>query len=304
MATSGRRAKRSASNMPAASAYPQRPAMRGSRVPTAVWMVLLLCALIAGLFVGHFVFREKVNFGKLNGQTVITEKQLDDAVATYVYEGETYEVTARDAIAQASSLDSVTAGDGKYLAPSAESVLSAARTAILMREVDARGITVSDEELIAYATSTFGTDDIASLAGAYGMDETTIRDRLRESAAIAKLRAEVVTPAVGEPTQPTPPEDGDPATVSADYAAYIIGLAGAEWDSANGIWASPDGPYATALQNYDVRSDAASYEAAQTAYNVAYQQYSEGAVSEAQQWTSFVNERLCKAKLAMSSLAS
>ena len=142
MATSGRRAKRSASNMPAASAYPQRPAMRGSRVPTAVWLVLLLCALIAGLFVGHFVFREKVNFGKLNGQTVITEKQLDDAVATYVYEGETYEVTARDAIAQASSLDSVTAGDGKYLAPSAESVLSAARTAILMREVDARGITV------------------------------------------------------------------------------------------------------------------------------------------------------------------
>ena len=243
MATSGRRAKRSASNMPAASAYPQRPAMRGSRVPTAVWLVLLLCALIAGLFVGHFVFREKVNFGKLNGQTVITEKQLDDAVATYVYEGETYEVTARDAIAQASSLDSVTAGDGKYLAPSAESVLSAARTAILMREVDARGITVSDEELIAYATSTFGTDDIASLAGA-------------------------------------------------------------EWDSANGIWVSYDGPYATALQNYDVRSDAASYEAAQTAYNVAYQQYSEGAVSEAQQWTSFVNERLCKAKLAMSSLAS
>lgn len=296
--------KAATSSFPSAEAYPQKAGLRGSRVPTLVWIVLLLIALILGLFVGHFVLREAVSFGSLNGVTTIPESKLDDTVATYVYEGETYKISARDAIAQSSSLHAVMNADGDYLVPSSESILSAARTQILMREVEARGITASDEEMLAYAVSTFGTDDIASLASAYGMDESTMRDRLRESAAIAKLRAEVVTPAQDAPAQPMPPEDGDPGAVSADYAAYIIGLAGVEWDGAQGIWASPDGPYATALQGYDVSNEAASYEAAQVAYNVAYQQHSGAQIAQATEWTNFVNERLCKAKLAMSSLVS
>ena len=262
--------------------------------------------LIAGLFVGHFVLRERMTFGAINGKTTISESDLDDVVATYTYEDEVYEITARDAISQASSLDAVKSADGSYLVPSTESIISAARTAILMRDVEEHGITVTDDELVAYAASTFGTDDITALGVMYSMDEATVRDRLRESASIAKLRAQVA-PAQAESTAPTPPvdpADGDPNAASADYANYILALAGAEWDAARGTWASYDGPYATALKEYDVRADSATYAAAQTAYNVAYQLSGAGMDASTATWTAYVNERLCKAKLAVSSLAS
>lgn len=282
------------------------PRRRGSRIPTLVWLILLLLALIAGLFVGHFVLSERMSFGTINGKTTIAEADLDDVVATYTYEDEVFEITARDAIAQGSSLDAVRSADGSYLVPSTENIISAARTAILMRDVEERGITVTDEELVAYAASTFGTDDIASLATMYSMDEATIRDRLRESASIAKLRAQVApAPAeVAAPTPPTAPENGDPYAASADYANYIIALAGAEWDATRGTWANYDGPYATALKEYDVHGDSATYAAAQTAYNVAYQLSGAGNDTSGATWAAYVNERLCKAKFAVSSLAS
>jgi C_GCAxxG_C_C family probable redox protein len=96
-------------------------------------------------------------------------------VGTYTYDGEVYEITAREAIAQQSSLDGIRISEGTYAMPAAESVLSAARTAVLMKDVEGHGITVSDEELLAYASETFGTDDIASLANTYGMDEETAK---------------------------------------------------------------------------------------------------------------------------------
>ena len=288
-----------------AKAYGE-PRRRGSRIPTLVWLILLLLALIAGLFVGHFVLRERMSFGAINGKTTIAESDLDDVVATYTYEDEVYEITARDAIAQASSLDAMKSSDGSYRVPSTESIISAARTAILMRDVEERGITVTDEELAAYASSTFGTDDFASLAMMYSMDEATVRDRMRESASIARLR-EQVAPASTEsagPTPPTAPADGDPYATSAEYANYIFALAGAEWDATRGTWASYDGPYATALKEYEVHADSATYAAAQTAYNVAYQLSGAGEDASTAAWTAYVNERLCKAKLAVSSLAS
>ena len=281
------------------------PRRRGSRIPTLVWLVLLLAAAIAGLFVGHFVLRERMSFGTINGKTTIAESDLDNVVATYTYEDEVYEITARDAIAQASSLEAVKAGEGMYFVPSAESIISAARTAILMRDVDERGITVSDEERAAYATANFGTGDMAQLAMVYSMDEATVRDRVRESACIAKLREQVAPAGVATaPTPPAEPADGNPYAASADYANYIIALAGAEWDATRGTWASFDGPYATALKEYDVRADSATYVAAQTAYNVAYQLSGASSDTAAATWTNYVNERLCKAKLAVSTLAS
>ena len=122
------------------------------------------------------------------GQDTITEAELD-AVATYTEARELRGHGARcHRCSRARSMPSATP-EGSYCMPSAEGVLSAARTAVLMREVEDHGITVSDEELLAYASETFGTDDIASLANTYGMDEETARARLSESAAIAKLRA-------------------------------------------------------------------------------------------------------------------
>ncbi|MBR3234464.1 MAG: hypothetical protein IKG11_02505 [Atopobiaceae bacterium] len=271
--------------------------------------VFLLCVLIAlvaamgGFFVGHFMLLSRAAFGQLTNKTSISEKQLDKVVGTYRYKGKTYDITAREAIAQESSLDSMRNDDGSYRMPSTESVISAARTAVLMREVEERGISASDDEVASFASQTFGTSDMQDLARMYGMDEDTVRDRVRESTCIAKLRQEVAPAAQQPPAEPVAPEDGDPEAATADYANYIIALAGSEWDATNGIWVE-GGPFATALKEYNVSATSATYAAAQTAYNVAYQQYSADITGSADAWTAYVNDILCKASIAASTLAS
>lgn len=284
-----------------ASVYQTGPRRRGSSVATPIWIVLIAVAAVLGFVLGGRL-HGSAGFGTLGGKTTLSESELDAVVATYTYHGSNHEITAREALAQQSSLDAVRISDGTYAMPSAESVLAAARTAVLMAEVEERSISVSDEELAAYVQQTFGTDDVASLASTYDMDEATARDRLRESAAIAKLRGEVVQTGAGEPSAPAEPAEDAWDTPTADYAAYIIGLAGDEWDSERGVWASDDGPFATALKEYDVRADAATYEAAQTAYNVAYQQRSASINAASIEWTEYVNGLLADANLAMSSI--
>lgn len=283
----------------------QAPQRRGgSRIPTVIWVLLVAAAAIAGAYVGLNVLQKPVNFGTLGGKITISESELDDVVATYVYEGEVYEVTAREAMAQESSPESMRNSDGSYVMPSAESVLSAVRTAVVMRDVEAHGIEVSDEELAAYVSETFGTDDIASLSVSFGMDEETTRARLRESAAMAKLREQVVSVQQAEPARPTAPENGSEDTVSADYASYILQLAGDEWDAEKNTWKSEDGTYAQALKEYDITNDSASYGAALTAYDVAYQFYSASSNSATIKWSEYVNSLLCKANLALCSVVS
>lgn len=283
----------------------QAPQRRGgSRIPTVIWVLLVAAAAIAGAYVGLNVLQKPISFGTLGGKTSISESELDAVVATYVYEDEVFEITAREAMAQESSPESMRNSDGSYVMPSAESVLSAVRMAVVMRDVEAHGIEVSDEELAAYVSDTFGTDDVASLAVSFGMSEEATRDRLRESAAMAKLRSEVVTTQSAEPTRPSAPEDGSEDAVSADYASYILQLAGDEWDAEKNTWKSEDGTYAKALKEFDISNESASYGAALTAYDVAYQFYSASSSAATTQWTEYVNGLLCKANLALSSIVS
>ena len=136
------------------------------------------------------------------------------------------------------------------------------------------------------------------------MDEETARARLKESAAIAKLRGEVVDAPGDVPSEPAAPDEDNPDAPTEGYAAYIIGLAGDEWDAERGTWAADDGPYASALHDYDVSNDGATYGAASTAYDVAYQLYGSRVTAADTQWTDFVNARLSQAKIALCTLGT
>ncbi len=293
-----------------AEVYASPKRQRGFHVPILVWIALVLLAAFGGYYAGQSKAVDSASTQTLARKMSITTDELDGVVATLGYEGADLSITARDAIAQESSLDALLNDDGSYAMPSAESMLSAARTAVLMRDAEAHGIEVSDEELLAYTAATFGTDDIASLANAYTMDEEAVRERLRESCAIAKLRALVVADPGEAPAAPAAPEaneegeQGERDSASADYAAYIISLAGDEWDAEKGAWAPGNGPYATALKDYDVRADSATYEAAQTAYNVAFQQHSDAITAATTQWTDYVNGLLCSADLKLYSIVT
>lgn len=277
------------------------PAAALARLGAPAWIGIAVVCAVLGILVGRFLLGG--GSGSALGKTTLQESELDTTIATYVYNGKSHSLSARDVITSQSSLGSSKKDDGSYALPTADKVLAAARSQILEDEVESRNIEVSDEDRDAFATQYIGTTDYDSVASSYGMDADTVKKMVSQSAALAKLRSQVVTTDAGtQPTAPEKPESGKEDEATEAYAQYIIGLAGDEWDSSANAWKSSDGDYATALADYTVTNDSATYEAAQAAYYVAYQKYSTAASAAATQWTDFVNGLLSKATISISAL--
>jgi hypothetical protein len=270
-------------------------------LPLAI--VLVVVALVAGVLVGHFAIGS--TFGTLSGKTTITEAELDSSVGSYTYNGSTTQITARDAIEATSSLDAALQDDGTYEMPSADSVLSFARNAILNEEVAAKGITVSDEDMSTYATDALGTDDYASIASTYGMTEDQVKTVVRESAGVKKLYDQIVTTTTGDaPTAPESPAEGEEDTATAAYGEYIVNLLGDNWDSSTNTWANTDNDYYESMKDLSFSADSATYDDALTAYYVAYSLYSQNASAASAEWTDYVNGLLANASITIGELVS
>ena len=272
------------------------------RLATPIWIVIAVAALAVGVLLGHFV----IGGGgavSLSGKTTISEGDLDSPIASYTYDGKTTNVSAREVIEQSSSLDAAKQDDGIYAVPSADDVLAYARNAIVLQVASDPGLSVSDEERDQYAQDMLQTTDYATVAANYGIPEDTVKKIVSDSALMKKLRDSVITTTVpDQPTAPTAPSDGNEDTASADYAQYIINLAGDEWDSANNTWASTDGAYYSALSTYSISNDSATYAAAEQAYYVAYSNYSTAASQASSEWTTYVNGLLSKTSIQINSL--
>jgi len=302
----------------------EEKANKGLNLSMGAWIGIAVAALVVGILIGNFAMGGGgASSGSTLGKTTLTEAELDTTVGTYVSGGKSVAITAREVIEQSSSLESAKDADGNYAVPTADTVLTVARNKIIAGEAENRGITVSDEDLSSYAEETLGTSDIDSIASSYGMDAETVKSLLRQSAQMTKLRDDVVDAELSDaPESPSLPdyattkEDGTSLSTeeleaaqneankkpTAEYAAYIIALAGDEWDAEKGTWAADDGKYATALAEYEVTADAATYEAAQAAYYVAYQDYSAAQSEVSEQWTKFVNELLSNSSITISTL--
>ena len=251
----------------------------------AIAVIAVIVAAILGYVIGSDAFGPKGV-----GSATLTEDQLDSVVATWTLDGATNKITARQAIESQYSLDSVKDEDGNYPAPSADAVLSYVRNRILLEEASKQGIELSDEDLSSSAEASLGTSDFSAIADQYGVSEDQAKQIVREQGTIQKLYQSVMDDAPAMPKAPAEPESGDENEAKAEYAAYIIDLAGKEWDAETGTWAKLDGAYATALAGEEITPESATYAQAQKAYAVAYQQYmleSQGANAK---WTSYVNE--------------
>ena len=270
-------------------------------IPTFVWVIIAVVCLAGGIAIGKFFLGGVTS---ASGKTTVSEGQLDTVVATYTYNGKTTNLTAREVIQMNSTLDNAKDSDGNYTLPTADAILSAARSQIIQQEAEAQGVTVSDDDVKSYAKEQLGTDDFDTIASNYGMDSDTVKTILKQSAEMSKLKNKVVGATSTQPTAPTAPSDGNDQTASADYAKYIIDLAGDEWDSDKGTWASTDGDYSQALSKYTITHDSATSEAAEAAYYVAYQKYSTEASEASTQWTNYIDGILCNASISISSLAA
>lgn len=263
----------------------QRAMMGKHKYFIAGALVAVIVAGVSGYFLGSGGFGSKGV-----SAPVFAESELDATVATWKFKGASHKISAREAIESQYSLDSVKDEDGNYPAPSADAVLSYVRNRILLEEASKQGIELSDEDLSSSAEASLGTSDFSAIADQYGVSEDQAKRIVREQGTIQKLYQSVMDDAPAMPKAPAEPESGDENEAKAEYAAYIIDLAGKEWDAEAGTWAKLDGAYATALAGEEITPESATYAQAQKAYAVAYQQYmleSQGANAK---WTSYVNE--------------
>lgn len=263
----------------------QRAMMGKHKYFIAGALAAVIVAGVSGYFLGSGGFGSKGV-----SAPVFAESELDATVATWKFKGASYKISAREAIESQYSLDSVKDEDGNYPAPSADAVLSYVRNRILLEEASKQGIELSDEDLSSSAEASLGTSDFSAIADQYGVSEDQAKQIVREQGTIQKLYQSVMDDAPAMPKAPAEPESGDENEAKAEYAAYIIDLAGKEWDAEAGTWAKLDGAYATALAGEEITPESATYAQAQKAYAVAYQQYmleSQGANAK---WTSYVNE--------------
>ena len=263
----------------------QRAMMGKHKYFIAGALVAVIVAGVSGYFLGSGGFGSKGV-----SAPVFAESELDATVATWKFQGASHKISAREAIESQYSLDSVKDEDGNYPAPSADAVLSYVRNRILLEEASKQGIELSDEDLSSSAEASLGTSDFSAIADQYGVSEDQAKQIVREQGTIQKLYQSVMDDAPAMPKAPAEPESGDENEAKAEYAAYIIDLAGKEWDAEAGTWAKLDGAYATALAGEEITPESATYAQAQKAYAVAYQQYmleSQGANAK---WTSYVNE--------------
>ena len=260
----------------------------------AIAVIAVIVAAILGYVIGSDTFGPKGV-----GSATLTEDQLDSVVATWTLDGATNKITARQAIESQYSLDTVKDENGTYPTPTADVILAYARNQVLLKEAEKRDVKIDDKELAAAAEDTLGTSDFSTIASQYRVTEDQAKEIVRQQVTIQKLYKTIVKDAPTAPAAPEEPENGDSAAVSAEYAAYIIDLAGKEWDKEAGTWASPDGTYATALAGEEFTADSASYAQAQKAYAAAYQDYAKHAADSNQSWTEYVNTLFAKADITL-----
>ena len=274
---------------------------KNSKIFIGVGAVVLFAL---GIVIGRFLLGGGGATGSLNGHTTLSEGELNTPIASYTYNGQTKEVTAREVIENTSGLDAAKQSDGTYAVPAADKIIGYVRNALVVAEAQSQGISVSDQEVSDYMQTNFKTTDVSQVASAYKLSEDVAKKLINDAVIMKKYRDKVLTTKLPDaPQAPTAPEDGNSETTSQEYAQYIIGLAGDEWDATNNTWASQDGDYYKQLSAYSISKDSASYAAAQTAYQVAMSKYSAVASKASQEWSQKINEILGKASIAVYSLA-
>ncbi len=272
-------------------------------LPTAAWVVIAVVALAIGVAAGHFLLGGAGTIS-LNGRTTLSAGELDSTVATYTVDGRTVSVTAREVLEESSGDAELTANeDGTYDVPSASDVLTYAQNQIILADADARGLTATDDEVDEFVSTNLGTD-LATLATSWGIDEDAARSVVADAVTMRKLQDEVATTELPEqPTAPSEPAEGAEDEPTAEYAQYVIGLLGDEWDADANDWARTDGTYYATLSGYEISNDAATYAAASAAYSVASSAYQQAYNQVSEELSAYTDALLSKATIQIGSLA-
>ena len=271
-------------------------------LPTPAWVAIAAAALVVGVLAGHFLLGGAGSVS-LGGRTTLSAGELDSTIATYTVDGRTVGVTAREVLVEASGSSEISANeDGTYDVPSASTVLTYVQNQLILADAEARGLTATDEQIDEFVTGSMGSD-LATLAQSWGISEDEARAVVSDAVTMRNLQDEVSTVELPEqPVAPAEPDEGAEDTPTAEYAQYVIGLLGDEWDSDANTWARTDGTYYATLSGYDISNDAATYAAASAAYSVATSVYQEAYATVSEELGAYTDSLLSRASIQIGSL--
>ena len=271
-------------------------------LPTAAWVAIAAAALVVGVLAGHFLLGAAGSVS-LGGRTTLSAGELDSTIATYTVDGRTVGVTAREVLVEASGSSEISANeDGTYDVPSASTVLTYVQNQLILADAEARGLTATDEQIDEFVTGSMGSD-LATLAQSWGISEDEARAVVSDAVTMRNLQDEISTVELPEqPVAPAEPDEGAEDTPTAEYAQYVIGLLGDEWDSDANTWARTDGTYYATLSGYDISNDAATYAAASAAYSVATSVYQEAYATVSEELGAYTDSLLSRASIQIGSL--
>ena len=103
---------------------------KNSKIFIGVGAVILF---VLGIVIGRFLLGGGAT-GSLNGRTTLSEGELNTPIASYTYNGQTKEVTAREVIENTSGLDAAKQSDGTYAVPAADKIIGYVRNALVVAE--------------------------------------------------------------------------------------------------------------------------------------------------------------------------
>ena len=271
-------------------------------LPTAAWVAIAAAALVVGVLAGHFLLGGAGSVS-LGGRTTLSAGELDSTIATYTVDGRTVGVTAREVLVEASGSSEISANeDGTYDVPSASTVLTYVQNQLILADAEARGLTATDEQIDEFVTGSMGSD-LATLAQSWGISEDEARAVVSDAVTMRNLQDEISTVELPEqPVAPAEPDEGAEDTPTAEYAQYVIGLLGDEWDSDANTWARTDGTYYATLSGYDISNDSATYAAASAAYSVATSVYQEAYATVSEELGAYTDSLLSRASIQIGSL--
>ena len=274
---------------------------KSHRTAAVTALIGLAVGVLAAIILARFVF----GWGTTKLDPVaptLADTELSCVVGTYTYNGESFDITAREAIEGTQALSYSLNADGTYDAPSSDMVLAYARNQVLAQIAADAGIMASADEVNAYMQQLVGTTDITQAAAYLHMDADQAQAALQQACTISKLKDSVCPASAQTLQEPAWPADGNTELGHPEYADYIIGLLGANWDATTQSWANTDNVYYAVLKDQVFAQGSASYNAAMLAYNVAYQQAGGTASDSSAAWTDYVNTYLDKAAIVIYTL--
>ena len=275
----------------------------------AAFAVVGVVGVIIGLVIGLLMGGPSSAIGT----TTVPESKLDETLATYNYNG-SHKISIRELMEAQGSVDlyKTTDADGKeaYRVPSTEAVNSYVRSQVLLDLADAKGIKVTNEEVLDMLKQTYnvqGEDGLDALAKQFG----TTPEKLKELVSNQLKSEKLVKTLMGDgselpepPSKPEAPEADAEDKATSEYADYIRKVVGSAWNNDDKKWADENSPYAKTLVGENAfNGETATYAQANIVFSIAAQEYQDMVAKGQAKALETINDAMANTSLTVRTMA-